>query len=451
MEDKNDTTSSQSPLKTTEPENQSAPQTKKQTKTRVRVDASEKKKKETSEETVKPPMPSSDIEEVTKDLSEVQDRTVSEVTPRKKSRTETNPKKVPLRSEQTVLPPPPRPEQTVTPLASPARPTRILESSPSEIPEKAVHVSVVLNPTRRSTEQERTSTHQENFVQQGKDRGVETPLSEKETVIFTSDIGEQLEEIIDSYLLENQNAEISLTKEVKIIQEKGVIFLGLDSDQSETGVDTTGKTLMPITTIDQLEQMLDVYNQITLAFGLPTIQDSENAFETHGMNEMVLNEELNNSLEILIQKLTPPKEGEVVEFKLFVSEEMMSVIGKVVEMLDTYNEKKPEKDKSKLKKKQMITLVSENREIVVEVQTVRETIKMIKKRKTEKDVSVQEQVTAIEELGLHTMQSQKWNDIESFWFVYQLVVLLLARAEENDFLLSDIIFRHQMTPSMLHT
>ena len=76
---------------------------------------------------------------------------------------------------------------------------------------------------------------------------------------------------------------------------------------------------------------------------------------------------------------------------------------------------------------------------------------MIKKRKTEKDVSVQEQVTAIEELGLHTMQSQKWNDIESFWFVYQLVVLLLARAEENDFLLSDIIFRHQMTPSMLHT
>lgn len=127
------------------------------------------------------------------------------------------------------------------------------------------------------------------------------------------------------------------------------------------------------------------------------------------------------------------KQEKPLDVQLDVSEEILTFIDKGRTVLEKIEQKHSNLEPSQENTggRQRVKIISDQREIIIELTTLKKLIELYKIKDTiTQQLIVNENQTAVEELGLHTM-SPWLEDHSAFWNIYRLVVLLLASTSER--------------------
>lgn len=253
-------------------------------------------------------------------------------------------------------------------------------------------------------------------------------LSVAEKYAIPQSIAEAVIKVIDTFLTKEEQHERKNSKEknntVKIVKNEGKITIGLsdaDKPEAEKGkaVSSKEKTTaqpQPIRTAEQLADVLDALMQL-----VQTNQQSENeavsaAQELSGAKERTaLAKDGPVRRDRLDQKEKP------LDITLLVTEDVLAFLEsgkKVFDALEmpesTESEMEEEKAVEKViedEKPQSVRVTSGEKEIFIELATLKKLLEMLKERKQAENTTADiGGGTIFEELGLHSMDYQNYDD-----------------------------------------
>lgn len=229
--------------------------------------------------------------------------------------------------------------------------------------------------------------------------------------------------------------------------QEGNVPLIEATDEMHPGVES----MAALSTVEELAKALDVLAKFTLdtpkqAKMQTVVEGKEAALDTVVLKEVADAEENETPA---VQENTP------TEITILVSDELMTFIDTGKKVLEALEKRKARLSggntlEQEVVQKKLVRITSGQKEIIIELEMLKKLIELHKmKGQIASRMLIQKNETALEELGLHPMKPQ-WDDMQAFWFVYQLVVFSLTSIEDTQLFSYDrIVPRHVASP-VLH-
>lgn len=219
---------------------------------------------------------------------------------------------------------------------------------------------------------------------------------------------------------------------VTMVQKEGMITLGVvmkAENNTPHGENQAEPQLKPISTADELIQMLDILNQLSMKdiftprarLNIDNLKSAEHANKTKahgGMTERRDHVEKDSHLSLL------------------VSEDVLQFLENGKALFEKLNKKEqPEEPAIPEEARQLqnpVRVMSEGKEMLIELETLKKLIELVKVRKQMKEGTFKlENGTILEELGLHGIDYQNYDDDRLLWYIYETKVRPLAVADDT--------------------
>ncbi len=223
------------------------------------------------------------------------------------------------------------------------------------------------------------------------------------------------------------------------------ILFGLDNE----GTQTTGEILVDFTqkpneeahSQEPSEHVLRLVKKGDIVLDAQDVYREENQEEPiqREFTPITTTDELTKALDFITKlapkKQLPEEDGKSSSYTVIVNEDVMTFLQTKKQDLEKTEQQDTNSidDSDASESKQYITVSSAQKEIIIELKTLKGLLTLHKMRRLQHHgISFQQDVQSLEELGLHTMSTQNWDTSKSLWFVYQLLVFLFASTDENE-------------------
>ncbi len=181
------------------------------------------------------------------------------------------------------------------------------------------------------------------------------------------------------------------------------------------------------------DRELPQMRQFLIAFDLSFGQDTQDEKKSNLPKQDQSVEEI----ESLIQEIEAQLEDEISELTMFVSEDLMTFIDngkKIIEEIEKTDASTYHRNKRKKKNKieQRVAIFSTDKEISIDLITLKKLMKLLKKKR-QIDIfnSSKKGMQAPEEIKRNTKPFQSGNNISN-WFICQVIVFLLGLIDSQD-------------------
>ncbi|HEX7042866.1 MAG TPA: hypothetical protein VF189_06445 [Patescibacteria group bacterium] len=256
-----------------------------------------------------------------------------------------------------------------------------------------------------------------------------TPREIFEEILPTQEVREKMTEIIDTLLSKiPEKAEDGKEAVVGRLIDSGKITLG--AVENLENIDPNGEVkLKAITTQEELIKVLDILSEL---FPDEALENLENLGE--GKQKDVLRGKAENLLKKLSVRREKKEDERPKDINLLVSEDILTFLESGNKIFEEMNMKEEEKVlEESLEKKQMVRVLSNNREISIELENLKKMLELLKARKEMKENEKNLEFWAMpEELGLHGLYYRKDYDDNSLLKMLVSKVCYLASADQEE-------------------